>query len=1255
VSHSAGGGLRQVCTPLRVLAVGAAILFFSSPVGTQGNRLGVDKINDREVAAGEILIKLRDTATPSQLTELAAGVDSEDLQRVGNTGFLRLRSRSVGAGALLARLAKDPAVEIAEPNYIVYALSEPTDPGFPSLWGLKNTGQPVNLSPAGTPGADISAVDAWATSVGSTTHVVAVIDTGIDYTHPDLAANMWSAPTGFTVNIGGVPITCPAGSHGFNVLTKTCDPMDDRDHGTHVSGTIGAVGGNAEGVVGVNWTTRLMGLKFLNAAGSGTVADAITAIEFAVQVKQVFAGTGGADIRVLSNSWGGFETSTALRTAISLAKDNDMLFVAAAGNSGISNELLPTYPASYDLDNIIAVAATTNADKRASFSNYGAISVDLGAPGVDILSTLPGGNYGFMSGTSMATPHVSGAAMLVLSECNLDTAQLRDAVLHSVDPIAALATTTTTGGRLNVHSALLTCTAPPETPTGLTARGGDAKVTLLWPNVPGAIDYTVKRSLSQSGPFAVVATGVKGTTYIDTGVQNGTAYYYVLSARNFRGESGDSNIASVTPAIPGDLIVTAVTAPATTAAGATISVAVSTKNQGAGVAPTSKTLLYLSPNTSYSTTDTLLGSRDVPALASGTVDSASLSVTIPPDTVTGSYYVVAIADLADQIVESSETNNTKASAVVKIGPDLFVSALTAPPSAVPGGTITVSDTTKNQGAASAGASTTQFYLSTNTVFGSTDVLLGSRNVPLLVSGASDAVSATVLTVPPNTAAGSYYVIALADGVGVIGETSESNNDKASAVIRIGADLLVTSVTAPGTAVVGGTISVTETTSNKGTTQAPESSTGYYLSTNTLFGSTDTLIGNRSIGQLDPNDVSTATITLQIPPGTQAGSYYIVAVSDYPDAIVESIESNNDKASAVIRIGADLLVTSITVPASAAVGATISITETTKNQGTTQAPESATGYYLSTNTLFGSTDTLIGSRSIGKLDPNGVSTATTTLQIPPGTQAGLYYIIGVSDWPNAIVESIESNNDKYSAGIRVGGDLDVTSFSIPATGTPGGQMSVTDTTLNAGAGPIPESSTGFYLSANSLFGPSDILIGSRTVRALDPGIGDPATTVLTIPPDTVPATYYVFAIADWGDAIYEANESNNEFRASTTIRIGPDLTVTSVTTAPTSAPLGSSVTASATISNQGGTATPLSTTNFYMSSNSTYDTTDVLIGSASSAVLQPGASVAVSATVTIPTTTATGTRYIIAKTDGDDAIAEASETNNTKAKSISITP
>lgn len=438
------------------------LLVAGCPLYAQHNaNIKTEMYDDKEAAANEVLIKFRPTPLAFILqAQMAEDVDQSE--EVGSTGALRIHSASKNVAALIRDLSARADVVYVEPNYILHATDTisaiPNDPRFGELWGLQNST---------IPGADISAVPAWDISTGSRSSVAAVVDTGIDYNHEDLANNIWTAPADFTVNIGGGMITCPAGSHGFKAITlpdgitkeRTCDPMDDNNHGTHVSGTIGAVGNNGLGVVGVNWTASIMGAKFLDSRGSGFLADAIDVIDFVIQAKAAFGGaTGTANVRVLSNSWAGGGFSQALLDEINKANANDMLFVAAAGNNPpYDNDVFPTYPASYNASNIVAVAATTINDERASFSHYGANSVHLGAPGSNILSTIRAGGYDFFSGTSMATPHVSGAALLILSACALDTAGLKTLILSNVDPIPSMSAITITGGRLNVNSAIRAC------------------------------------------------------------------------------------------------------------------------------------------------------------------------------------------------------------------------------------------------------------------------------------------------------------------------------------------------------------------------------------------------------------------------------------------------------------------------------------------------------------------------------------------------------------------------------------------------------------------------------------------------------------------------------------------------------------------------------------------------------------------------------------------------------------------------------
>ena len=415
-------------------------------------------VGGREAVKGEVLVQFRDGASAFEQARAAEEIDADEVESLGAPRTKRIRARQMPTAELLARLRNNPDVEFVEPNYIIRISAAPNDPYFGNLWGLFNIGQ--DYGGIGLAGADVDATLAWDVSTGSRASVIGVVDTGIDYAHPDLAANIWTAPSAFSVTIGGLVINCAAGTHGFNAITNSCNPMDDNSHGTHVAGTIGAVGNNGVGVVGLNWRASIMALKFLDSSGTGTLANAIKAIEFAVQTKAVL-GTDTADVRVLSNSWSGDGFSQSLLNQINRANTANMLFVAAAGNSAVDNDIQPQYPASFSAPNIIAVAATNNLDERAWFSNYGATTVHLGAPGVAILSTTPNNSYAAFNGTSMATPHVSGAAALLLSACSLTTAGLKAAILNAVDPIPSMAGMTTTGGRLNVNNAIRACAPSP--------------------------------------------------------------------------------------------------------------------------------------------------------------------------------------------------------------------------------------------------------------------------------------------------------------------------------------------------------------------------------------------------------------------------------------------------------------------------------------------------------------------------------------------------------------------------------------------------------------------------------------------------------------------------------------------------------------------------------------------------------------------------------------------------------------------------
>ena len=372
----------------------------------------------------------------AQTTSLLAGggIEFEAIRGLGLAGQVLVRSSGASLEAVQNWLRQDAEVASFEQDAYRAADRTANDPQAGSQWALTK----------------ISAQNAWNISTGSSSVVVGVIDTGIDYNHVDLAANIWTnagevANNGIDDDGNGFVDDI----HGYDFVNRDGSPLDDNGHGTHVAGTIAAVGNNGVGVTGVTWSTQVMAMKFMDANGSGYLSDAISAVNYATMMRSRY----GVNVRVTNNSWGGGSFSSALQNAIRASNSAGILFVAAAGNSGTNNDSSPQYPANYDAPNVISVAATNQNDQLASFSNYGAVTVDIAAPGVSIYSTGRNNLYATMSGTSMASPHVAAAAALAWAvNPNATVASVRDAILRGADPISSLSGKVVTGGRLNLYN-----------------------------------------------------------------------------------------------------------------------------------------------------------------------------------------------------------------------------------------------------------------------------------------------------------------------------------------------------------------------------------------------------------------------------------------------------------------------------------------------------------------------------------------------------------------------------------------------------------------------------------------------------------------------------------------------------------------------------------------------------------------------------------------------------------------------------------
>lgn len=421
----------------------------------------------------------------SNVASLKATPLAKDVKSIGFGMYSVRLTAGTNLGNALSYYGSLSGVAWAEPDQIKHAAKVPNDPSYGSLYGP----------------AKIGAQKVWNTTTGNPNFVVGVIDSGVDYTHPDLAANMWRNPGEIAGN--GVDDDNNGFAddvYGWNFAYDNNNPFDDDDHGTHVSGTIGAVGNNKVGVTGINWNVKIMALKFLDFTGSGFTSDEIAAINYSVMM----------GVKVTNNSYGGASPIGRAETrAIAAAHAAGQIYVAAAGNDGVDNDTNSYFPTNFStmFDNVISVAATDSNDQLASFSQYGATTVTLAAPGVQILSTTPGNTYQFFDGTSMASPHVAGAIALYWgANPTLNYQQVINKLKSSVDVLPQLAGKVSTGGRLNV--AKMFSANPPVPLVVVNAPAGSDVVRVLGPGGATRLSLT---------PHAGFLGGVEAATGDVTG------------------------------------------------------------------------------------------------------------------------------------------------------------------------------------------------------------------------------------------------------------------------------------------------------------------------------------------------------------------------------------------------------------------------------------------------------------------------------------------------------------------------------------------------------------------------------------------------------------------------------------------------------------------------------------------------------------------------------------------------------------------
>lgn len=739
--------------------------------------------------------------------------------------------------------------------------------------------------------------------------------------------------------------------------------------------------------------------------------------------------------------------------------------------------------------------------------------------------------------------------------------------------------------------------------------------------------------------------------------------YYAdyLNAETESNETNNVNYTSLTvQAAMIDLTITSPYSPTVLTSGVATSISCYIYNQGNSTSPSSNVGYYLSANNAFDASDVYLAYTSGTSLNASSSSYRSGTVTVPVGTTPGTYYILFYADYSGNVSEVLETNNISSVQVTVQNPsvDLTITSPYAPSTASPGSSYSINCYIYNQGNSASVSSNVGYYLSTDNVFDASDVYLGYSSGGSLSGGSSSYKSYTV-NIPSSTTPGNYYLLFYADYSGVETETNETNNVSYSAISIQNPviDLVMQSPYAASNMIPGSTYSVNAYIYNQGTASSSSSNVGYYLSSNTVFDASDTYLAYSSGGTLNSGSSSYRSASITIPSGTPNGTYYILYYADYNNNVTESVETNNVTYSTVSVQNPfiDLLIQYQSTQTNMIAGQIYSVSSYIYNQGNTNSTSGNVGYYLSTDMSMDASDVYLGYYAGGSVYAGNSNFNYSNITIPAGTPAGSYYILFFADYNNNETESNETNNvSSYSVSIQSPFvDLLITNQYSTYTLYPGNSYTMDCYINNQGNSPSSSSNVGYYLSTNNTFDTSDVFLGSSTGYSLAANYSEYRYLSAYIPVNTSPGTYYILYYADYTNIIGESVETNNVAYYQVEVQNpNPDLVVTNAGTS-ASMTAGLSYTVSCYIYNQGSLTAGSSNLGYYLSQDAGLDSTDIYLGSSSGTSLSSGSSAYKSATITIPSGTATGTYNILFVADYTNSVVESVENNNINPYSVNI--